>query len=348
MEQKQVTIGQPSRSKFENLHKVTLVSKTLAMILFIVLPFVGVYIGYTYSPEKIIEVERVIVVGSASESQNEISPTDSLNNHQSISIIENSQNPEADFDVRRVLKVDGWVAEIDRKSFSFQGIRGEVVHKCIVSQVFKDTYGGDSSRCFGTNVILLKWNGEEIIVDSLNTPDIESLFSIQSIFFNEGSFERSESGGIPGRTSTSISTSSDKTSAKLIISNDLLPCLGTLPDLCWGRNELTYAISLPGMEPTKLDIQIPTDKEGSWGGELSMFNTRLMIWNEAGSKALLFPPAPAGCPGSVYDVLDLESQTIETYRIEPIDGCFPPSAEWLDNDVFQAGLSTISTTGNFE
>ena len=113
MEQKQVTIGQPSRSKFENLHKVTLVSKTLAMILFIVLPFVGVYIGYTYSPEKIIEVERVIVVGSASESQNEISPTDSLNNHQSISIIENSQNPEADFDVRRVLKVDGWVAEID-------------------------------------------------------------------------------------------------------------------------------------------------------------------------------------------------------------------------------------------
>ena len=43
------------------LFKVTPLSKYLALILFIILPFLGGYIGYTFAPEKVVEVEKVIV-----------------------------------------------------------------------------------------------------------------------------------------------------------------------------------------------------------------------------------------------------------------------------------------------
>ena len=46
--------------KFENLHRVTPLSKYLAMSLFVALPFLGGWIGYTYAPEKVVEVERVV------------------------------------------------------------------------------------------------------------------------------------------------------------------------------------------------------------------------------------------------------------------------------------------------
>jgi hypothetical protein len=43
------------------LKKVTPLSKYLAMALFIILPFLGGWIGYTYAPEKVVEVERVVM-----------------------------------------------------------------------------------------------------------------------------------------------------------------------------------------------------------------------------------------------------------------------------------------------
>lgn len=42
--------------------RVTPLSKLLAMGLFILLPFVGGYIGYTYSPTSIVEVEKIVVL----------------------------------------------------------------------------------------------------------------------------------------------------------------------------------------------------------------------------------------------------------------------------------------------
>ncbi len=43
-----------------SLNKVTPLSKFLAMALFILLPFIGGWVGYTYVPEKIVEVEKVM------------------------------------------------------------------------------------------------------------------------------------------------------------------------------------------------------------------------------------------------------------------------------------------------
>ena len=42
------------------LKKVTPLSKYLAMVLFILMPFIGGWVGYTYAPDKIVEVEKVV------------------------------------------------------------------------------------------------------------------------------------------------------------------------------------------------------------------------------------------------------------------------------------------------
>jgi len=44
------------------LHTITPLSKYLAMGLFIILPFLGGWIGYTYAPEKVVEVEKEVEV----------------------------------------------------------------------------------------------------------------------------------------------------------------------------------------------------------------------------------------------------------------------------------------------
>ena len=56
------------------LKKVTPLSKYLAMVLFIILPFLGGYIGYTLAPEKVVEVEKVISKDVAIESMESTSP----------------------------------------------------------------------------------------------------------------------------------------------------------------------------------------------------------------------------------------------------------------------------------
>ena len=43
------------------LHTATPLSKYLAMVLFVAMPFIGGWVGYTYAPEKVVEVEKLIV-----------------------------------------------------------------------------------------------------------------------------------------------------------------------------------------------------------------------------------------------------------------------------------------------
>jgi hypothetical protein len=44
------------------LNQVTSVSKVLAAIIFIMMPFIGGYVGYLYAPEKVVEIEKVVMV----------------------------------------------------------------------------------------------------------------------------------------------------------------------------------------------------------------------------------------------------------------------------------------------
>lgn len=55
--QEQESFPEPQQTAWNT---VTPLSKYLALALFIILPFVGGYIGYTFAPEKIVEVEKVV------------------------------------------------------------------------------------------------------------------------------------------------------------------------------------------------------------------------------------------------------------------------------------------------
>jgi hypothetical protein len=65
------------------LFTVTPLSKYFAMFLFVALPFVAGWIGYTYAPEKVVEVEKVVVMedkttgGGASVTKDSISALNS-------------------------------------------------------------------------------------------------------------------------------------------------------------------------------------------------------------------------------------------------------------------------------
>lgn len=85
METESQTLKAPSVP--EALRTVTPVSKYFAMLLFITMPFIGGWIGYTYAPEKIVEIETVKTV----KSENSFSPlyqTDSLSFILPFSVIE--------------------------------------------------------------------------------------------------------------------------------------------------------------------------------------------------------------------------------------------------------------------
>lgn len=59
MENEETTVNIQENKSIWNT--VTPLSKYLAMVLFIVMPFVGGWIGYHYAPEKIVEVEREVI-----------------------------------------------------------------------------------------------------------------------------------------------------------------------------------------------------------------------------------------------------------------------------------------------
>jgi hypothetical protein len=65
---------EPEQNKVESaiapLKKVTPLSKYFAMGLFIILPFVGGWIGYVYAPEKLVEVETTIISDAAKTESN--------------------------------------------------------------------------------------------------------------------------------------------------------------------------------------------------------------------------------------------------------------------------------------
>lgn len=64
-----------------SLHTVTPLSKYLAMILFIILPFLGGWIGYTHAPEKVVTVERVVEKSVEVPIEKKVLISDGYSNH---------------------------------------------------------------------------------------------------------------------------------------------------------------------------------------------------------------------------------------------------------------------------
>ncbi len=69
------------------LKQVTPVSKYLALLLFIMMPFIGGFIGYNYAPEKIIEIERVVI----KDVEKEVPATEKKDNSENFQALFQSQ-----------------------------------------------------------------------------------------------------------------------------------------------------------------------------------------------------------------------------------------------------------------
>lgn len=59
-------------STFQKLNKVTPFSKYFAMVLFIIMPFIGAYVGYRYAPEKVAEPVKIAGVDRSIEEEDVI------------------------------------------------------------------------------------------------------------------------------------------------------------------------------------------------------------------------------------------------------------------------------------
>jgi hypothetical protein len=86
---------QPDEKQVNTLYRVTPLSKYFAMLLFVLLPFVGGWVGYISAPEKIIEVEKIIV--------KEI-PTDTevASGLEDLMIVQNNSVPLASFEDKEI------------------------------------------------------------------------------------------------------------------------------------------------------------------------------------------------------------------------------------------------------
>jgi|GEM_PF-1385717 len=67
-----VNIEVQTEGKMQQLHQVTPLSKYLAMALFVIMPFLGGYVGYVWAPDKVVEVERVVVIENEIEKVKEV------------------------------------------------------------------------------------------------------------------------------------------------------------------------------------------------------------------------------------------------------------------------------------
>lgn len=81
-------IQQPT--KFESLTKVTPISKYLALTLFVLLPFIGGWIGYSYAPEKTVVIERIVSAEPTDNTAMEV--TDGFSYHDDGSVTASLSN----------------------------------------------------------------------------------------------------------------------------------------------------------------------------------------------------------------------------------------------------------------
>jgi len=87
-------------------YQVTPLSKYLALLLFIILPFLGAWIGYEYAPERVVEVEKIViknVVAINPSNSEEISTVDVENLYleSEYRVVSVSTNPFYDTDESR-------------------------------------------------------------------------------------------------------------------------------------------------------------------------------------------------------------------------------------------------------
>lgn len=93
MENKNLEQNKVVQKKPSSLHTVTPLSKYLAMGLFIILPFIGGWVGYSYTPEKVVEMEKIVVVEK--DIRTEVAIETIKANTEQLEALLNNESPDA-------------------------------------------------------------------------------------------------------------------------------------------------------------------------------------------------------------------------------------------------------------
>lgn len=116
--------------------RITVISRYLALVFFVLLPFLGGWIGYTYAPEKVVEVDRVII--------KEVVPMDYLNPSQVHEAVELFRDEQFKFEF--ALPID-WASS----SIAEAGVanKGYVLYSFYISPDFLNRFPEVPSDCVG-------------------------------------------------------------------------------------------------------------------------------------------------------------------------------------------------------
>ena len=147
--------------KFESLKKVTPLSKYLAMALFVILPFLGGYVGYMYAPEKVVEVERVVEV--VNKKMTVTTPSEWYDSVKR-DLVDNTD--EVAFrGLYRVNDKTAWEATNTCNQLYVRGYPQNVLHEYYVHKILS----GNTVQRFGEYGLLLNLPWDEIPIDDQET-----------------------------------------------------------------------------------------------------------------------------------------------------------------------------------
>lgn len=204
--------------------------------------------------------------------------------------------------------VDGtthYGARVSELPFTMKNATGSILHICDHSYIVQR---GQHSVCLTESVLLLSFENEYSLIDSLPYSDLGDEVALSSITFNQGI------------KSTATTTANDQ--AQLLVGTNPLSCLW-VDGMCLSFGQLSYILDLSSGSLTKVTF------------ESYMYYPSGLIWNQAGTKAVYMTPCPAGCPDElVYGINIANNSSQLLLTREDYGDLFFDSLEWINNDSF--------------
>lgn len=307
MEQENISSEEPQIVKTSKLNTVTPLSKYLALALFVALPFMGGWIGYTYAPEKIVEVEKIIYEDSKLSKAESQTPVYQATDKPSAEVAFVSYNEGG--------WKSGWMARKNPKTQEWENVKqvaGKYIDKTgvlIKKHVFLSTHGDiqDNSdwSSFATIVSLENNEVTHLPIDGYLVNLLEVEDSVFALIIDNGMCLDS-----PGRI---VDTNSDTCKGKIIkITPD-----GTLTT---AFPELPGAKQLIAYNPITQTIVL-SDGYGDAGCVSSNFYTYSLT-----NKTVVDSESYGGCDDEIYGdempLYDSYTTDIENFK-QTIKSTYP-------------------------
>jgi len=190
--------------------------------------------------------------------------------------------------------------------FSLRNATGSILHTCndpayVVSR-------GQRPICLAETSVLMRFENELTRLNTFPYTEIGDEIALSTITFNQG---------------TGAATTSDQTSARLVVSMNQLDCLW-VDGMCLSSDRAVTIVAVPARTTTPIDFAP------------YLYHPSRVHWNSLGTKAVYMTPCPAGCPDPLVIGLNIDAGTSTTLLTrESYGDLFFDTVEWVDDDTFR-------------